>query len=86
MFLLTFALHYFKDMRMKLTYIPSSLLTFVDPVHCSRDLQVINLCKFFFKTESHGTIHTFKNYFTTVFSVFNNKRLSKQTPSMKTSL
>ena len=26
--------------------------------------------KFFFKTGSHGTIHTFKNYFTTVFSVF----------------
>jgi len=24
-----------------------------------------------FKTRSHGTIHTFKNYFTTVFSVFN---------------
>ena len=29
--------------------------------------------KFFFKTESHDTIHTFKNYFTTVFSIFNNK-------------
>ena len=23
-----------------------------------------------FKTESHGTIHTFKNYFTIVFSIF----------------
>jgi len=23
------------------------------------------------KNRSHGTIHTFKNYFTTVFSVFN---------------
>ena len=23
------------------------------------------------KNESHGTIHTFKNYFATVFSVFN---------------
>ena len=37
--------------------------------------------KFCFKIESHGTIHTFKNYFSTVFlvisfqfSVFNNKR------------
>ena len=29
--------------------------------------------KFFFKTGSHGTIHTFKNYFAIVFSVFNNK-------------
>ena len=27
-----------------------------------------------FKTRSHGTIHTFKNYFVTVFSVFSNKR------------
>ena len=26
-----------------------------------------------FKTGSHGTSHTFKNYFVTVFSVFNNK-------------
>ena len=30
--------------------------------------------KFFFKTESYDIIHTFKNYFVTVFSVFNNKR------------
>ena len=29
---------------------------------------------FFFKTGFHGTIHIFKNYFTTVFSVFSNKR------------
>ena len=29
-----------------------------------------------FKTRSHGTIHTFKNYFVTVFSVFSNKRYS----------
>ena len=27
-----------------------------------------------FKTGSHGTIHTFKNYFAIVFSVFSNKR------------
>ena len=30
--------------------------------------------KIIIKTESHGTIHTFKIYFATVFSVFNNKR------------
>ena len=29
--------------------------------------------KIFIKTESHGTIHIFKNYFATVFSVFSNK-------------
>ena len=27
-----------------------------------------------FKTGSHSTIHTFKNYFATLFSVFSNKR------------
>ena len=27
-----------------------------------------------FKTESHDSIHTFKNYFDTVFSIFNNKQ------------
>ena len=27
-----------------------------------------------FKTGSHGIIRTFKNYFTTMFSIFNNKR------------
>ena len=27
-----------------------------------------------FKTGSHGTIYTFKNYFATVFSVFSNKQ------------
>jgi len=34
----------------------------------------MDFSKFFFKTGSHGIIHTFKNYFATVFSVFNNKR------------
>ena len=29
------------------------------------------LLKKYFKIGSHSTIHTFKNYFTTVFSVFN---------------
>ena len=37
--------------------------------------------KFFFKTGSHGTIHTFKNYFAIVFSIFSFQQLvvSKQT-------
>ena len=30
--------------------------------------------KFFFKTGSHSTIHTFKNYFVTMFLFFSNKR------------
>ena len=30
--------------------------------------------KIFIKIRSHNTIYTFKNYFVTVFSVFNNKR------------
>ena len=29
--------------------------------------------KYNFKTRPHGTIHIFKNYFTTVFSIFRNK-------------
>ena len=50
------------------------LVFFLGPVHCSRDPQVINLCKFFFKTGSYDTTHIFKNYFITMFSVFSNKR------------
>ena len=34
--------------------------------------------KIFFKTGSHDTIHTFKNYFATVFSIFSNKRYSNR--------
>ena len=34
----------------------------------------MDFSKFFFKIGFHGIIHTFKNYFTTVFSVFSNKR------------
>ena len=34
--------------------------------------------KFFFKTRSHGTIHTFIIYFATVFLIFSNKRYSNR--------
>ena len=34
--------------------------------------------KTFIKNGFHDTIHTFKNYFTTVFSVFSNKRYSNK--------
>ena len=40
------------------------------PVHCSWDLQTSFFNKTFIKNGFHGTIHTFKNYFATVFSVF----------------
>ena len=39
-------------------------------VHCSRDLQTSFFSNFFIKNWFHGTIHTFKNYFITIFSVF----------------
>ena len=34
------------------------------------DPQITLFSNFFIKNRSHGTIHTFKNYFATVFSVF----------------
>ena len=45
----------------------------VSPVHCSQNPQVPSFSNFFFKIESHGTIHIFKNYFAAIFSVFSNK-------------
>ena len=41
-----------------------------DKVHCSWDPQPLYSEKKKIKNESHGTIHTFKNYFVTVFSIF----------------
>ena len=40
------------------------------------DLQIPLFSNFFIKNGSHGTIHTFKNYFTTVFSVFSFNKIS----------
>ena len=34
--------------------------------------------KFFFKIGSYDTIHTFENYFVTMFLVFNNKQYSNK--------
>ena len=42
----------------------------VGPVYCSRDPQTSLFSNFFIKNGFHGTIHTFKNYFATVFSFF----------------
>ena len=38
--------------------------------------QIPFFINFFIKNESHGTIHTFKNYFTTVFLVFSFSKIS----------
>ena len=40
------------------------------PMHCSRDPQTSFFNKIFIKNGFHDTIHIFKNYFATVFSVF----------------
>ena len=53
----------------------------VGPVHCSWDPQVLYSKKKKKKPQTHSAIHTFKNYFSTVFSVFNiqqNKRYSNR--------
>ena len=44
--------------------------TSVGLIHCSRDPQTSLFSNFFIKNGSRNTIYTFKNYFTTVFSVF----------------
>ena len=49
-------------------------------VHCSRDPQIPIFSNFFIKNESHSTIHTFKNYFATVFSVFSKNKLYPNVP------
>ena len=41
------------------------------PVNSTRDSQISLFSNFFIKIGFHGTIHTFKNYFATVFLVFN---------------
>ena len=50
----------------RLTFQPWTVHSYT--VHGS---QISLFNKFFIKNKSHDTIHTFKNYFTTVFSVFN---------------
>ena len=40
-------------------------------VYCSQIPPTPLFINFFIKIESHSTIHTFKNYFATIFSVFN---------------
>ena len=45
-------------------------------MYCSRVLQTSIFSHLFIKNGSHSTIYTFKNYFTTVFSVFSFSKIS----------
>ena len=45
-------------------------MKFMNPVNSIQDPQTLLSINFFIKNEFHGTIHTFKNYFAIVFSVF----------------
>ena len=40
------------------------------PMNSARDPQISLLSNFFIENGPHDTIHTFKNYFATVFLVF----------------
>ena len=42
-----------------------------ETVYWSQDQQTSLFSNFFIKNGSYGTIHIFKNYFITVFSIFN---------------
>ena len=65
---LCFALFFF---FMEKSAISGILHCLVGSVHCSRDPQISFFTKIFIKNESHSTIHIFKNYFVTMFLVFN---------------
>ena len=52
----------------------------VGPVHRSHDPQVLYLEKKI-KNGSHGTIHSFKNYFATVYLFIYNFQQNKQYPN-----
>ena len=55
------------------SFFPAAIVDHVFREQCIRalfaDLQTSLFNNFFIKNWSHGTIHTFKNYFVTVFSV-----------------
>ena len=57
------------------------------PVHCLQNPQTFLFSNFFIKNGSHNTIHTFKNYFATVFSVsafsFSKNKLNPNRPIVR---
>ena len=52
-------------------------------MHYLRDQQTPLFSNFLIKNESRGTIHTFKNYFATMFSVFNKISYIQTDPYLK---
>ena len=52
-------------------------------MHCSRKPQISFFSNFFIKKWSHSIIHTFKNYFITIFFSFQFPTISKQTLTFK---
>ena len=61
----------FARLRIKITF--HSFFFFFKPLQVP---QTSLFNHFFIKNWSHGTIHTFKNYFTTVFSVFSFSKIN----------
>ena len=61
--------------RCLLTFQPS-FISSVDPMNSAQDSQTSIFKKFFIKNGSHGTIHIFKIYFATVFSVFSFSKIN----------
>ena len=57
---------------------PNESIFSISLVYYSQNPQVPLFSNFFFKTESHGTIHIFKNYFAAIFSIFSNKKYPKR--------
>ena len=72
--------------------LPAALFDQVNREQCTRALftnpQILLFNNFFIKNGSHDTIHTFKNYFATVFSVsvfsFSKNKLNPNGPIMYT--
>ena len=53
-------------------------------VHCSQDLQISFFNKTFIKNGSHDTIHIFKKYFVTLFSIFSKISSIQMDPQSQT--
>ena len=67
-----FIKYMFGDSLSAFVFFEKRISTFsADLVYCLWDPQISFFNKTFIKNGSHGTIHTFKNYFVIVFSVFN---------------
>ena len=65
------------------THCPAMALS-VGPLYCLQDPQISLFNNFFIKNGSHNTIHTFKNYFAIIFSVFsfNNNKFNPNEPNI----